>query len=88
MEIELSVIKFKRNLLQVQHGRELAKESKTKCGQNADELYESSWSLWGKCTLANKYERQPKVPQPGNFQPKKSKMTMRKKRANKKMNFC
>ena len=48
MGIELNLIKSKWNSLRAQHGRELAKESKTKSGQSADEVYESSWSCMGK----------------------------------------
>ena len=48
MGIELNLIKSKWNSLRAQHGRELAKESKTKSGQSADEVHESSWSCMGK----------------------------------------
>ena len=42
LDMEITAIKAKWNSLRVQHGRELAKENKTKSGQSADDLYESS----------------------------------------------
>ena len=41
--MEKTAIKAKWNSLRAQHRRELAKENKTKSGQSADDLYESSW---------------------------------------------
>ena len=40
--MEITAIKAKWNSLRAQHGRELAKENKTKSGQSANDLYESS----------------------------------------------
>ena len=41
--IEINTIKSKWNSPRAQHGRELAKESKTKSSQSTDDVYESSW---------------------------------------------
>ena len=46
--MEITAIKAKWNSLRAQHGRELAKENKTKSGQSADDLYESSWEYMEK----------------------------------------
>ena len=46
--IEINTIKSKWNSLRAQHGRELAKESKTKSGQSTDDVYESSWPFMEK----------------------------------------
>ena len=40
--MEITAIKAKWNSLRAQHGKKLAKENKTKSGQSADDLYESS----------------------------------------------
>ena len=55
--IELNLIKSKWNSLRAQHGRELAKESKTKSGQSADEVYESSWSYMGKMRFVEQVKK-------------------------------
>ena len=57
MGIELNLIKSKCNSLRAQHGRELAKESKTKSGQSADEVYESSWSYMGKMRFVEQVKK-------------------------------
>ena len=46
--IEINTIKSKWNSLRAQHGRELAKESKTKSGQSTDKVYENSWPFMEK----------------------------------------
>ena len=46
--MKVTAIKAKWNSLRAQHGRELAKENKTKSGQSADDLYESSWQYMEK----------------------------------------
>ena len=48
MGIELAAIKAKWSSLRAQHGRELAKENKTKSRQSADDLYESKWAFMEK----------------------------------------
>lgn len=48
LDIETAAIKSKQNSLRTQHGRELAKENKTKSGQNADDFYDSTWPFMGK----------------------------------------
>lgn len=55
--IELNLIKSKWNSLRAQHGRELAKESKTKSGQSADEVFESSWSYMGKMRFVEQVKK-------------------------------
>ena len=40
--IEINTVKSNWNSLRAQHGRELARENKTKSGQNTDDVYESS----------------------------------------------
>ena len=46
--IEINTIKSTWNSLRAQHGRELAKETKTKGGQSTDNVYESSWPFMEK----------------------------------------
>ena len=48
LAMEITAIKSKWNSLRAQHGRELAKENKTKSSQSADNLYESSWQCMEK----------------------------------------
>ena len=43
LDIDIAVVKSKWSSLRAQYGRELAKENKSKSGQNTDELYESKW---------------------------------------------
>ena len=57
MGIELNLIKSKWNSLRAQHGRELAKESKTKSGQSVDEVYEISWSYMGKMRFVEQVKK-------------------------------
>ena len=55
--IEIAVIKAKWNSLRAQHGRELTKENKTKSGQSADEVYESSWPFMVKMRFVEQIKK-------------------------------
>ena len=55
--IEINKIKSKLNSLRAQHGRELAKGSKTKSGQSTDDIYESSWLLMEKMRFVEQVKK-------------------------------
>ena len=55
--IEIAAIKAKWNSLRAQHGRELAKENKTKSGQSTDDLYESSWQYMEKMRFVEQVKK-------------------------------
>ena len=55
--MEITAIKAKRNSLRAQHGRELTKENKTKSGQSADDLYESSWQYMEKMRFVEQVKK-------------------------------
>ena len=61
--IEINTIKSKWNSLRAQHGRELAKESKTKSGQSTDDVTRAPGYSWEKCASSSKSKRQPEAPQ-------------------------
>ena len=55
--MEITAIKAKWNSLRAQHGREAAKENKTKSGQSADDLYESSWQYMEKMRFVEQVKK-------------------------------
>ena len=55
--IEINTIKSKWNSLRAQHGRELAKESKTKSGQSTDDVYEISWPFMEKMRFVEQVKK-------------------------------
>ena len=55
--MEITAIKAKWNSLRAQHGRELAKENKTKSCQSADDLYESSWQYMEKMRFVEQVKK-------------------------------
>ena len=55
--MKITAIKAKWNSLRAQHGRELAKENKTKSGQIADDLYESSWQYMEKMRFVEQVKK-------------------------------
>ena len=57
LDIELKIIQAKWKSLRAQYGSELAKENKTKCGQSADELYESSWAFMQKMRFVDRVRK-------------------------------
>ena len=57
LAMEITAIKAKWNSLRAQHGRELAKENKTKSGQSADNLYESSWQCMEKMRFVEQVKK-------------------------------
>ena len=57
LNIDIPTIKAKWNSLRAQHGRELAKENKTKSGQSTDEIYESSWPYMEKMRFVEQIKK-------------------------------
>ena len=55
--MEITAIKAKWNSLRAQHRWELAKENKTKSGQSADDLYESSWQYMEKMRFVEQVKK-------------------------------
>ena len=53
----IATIKAKSNSFRARHGRELAKENKTKSGQSADDLYESSWKYMEKMRFVEQVKK-------------------------------
>ena len=54
---ETNTIKSKWNALRAQHGRELARESKAKTGQNTDDINESSWLFMEKMLFVEQVKK-------------------------------
>ena len=57
MGIDAAVIKAKWGSLRAQHGRELAKENRTKSGQSADDLYQSKWIFMEKMRFVEQIKK-------------------------------